>query len=314
LVVIFAFAQVPVCAQGPSGAPIAQAGPTPFSGFDDLNGPSDTGDGEQEIPLVEKPFNELSNQNIDELGQTALKMRPEAWKHAETAHFIVHYRRATEAAKVVREIEFYITFIARALGANDQAYAGKSHIYVFQDETEWHQFLYDSNSPDWFGSFANGDNLYLNVRSDMPGQPAFDSQTLAHETTHATMRRIFPDENWPIWMKEGLAEYMGAAAVAALKHQPIRRHEHTLNFASMSLDTLQQIQKYPDDPVQVTQLYETAEKLIRFIMTELPKERFTPFLHTVGRGASLKDALLQIYPDKIASYDDFLAKYQKFTK
>jgi hypothetical protein len=82
----------------------------------------------------------------------------------------------------------------------------------------------------------------------------------------------------------------------------------------MPLDTLQQLQVYPDDPIQVAELYETAEKLIRFINTDLPRDRFTHFLSVAGSGATLKDALLQVYPDKIASYDDFLKKFDKFSK
>jgi hypothetical protein len=126
--------------------------------------------------------------------------------------------------------------------------------------------------------------------------------------------RLYPGKRWPLWLNEGLAEYMGGASVAARKNQPIRRHEHTLTFAGMSLDELQQMQQYPQDPVAVAQLYETSEKLIRFIMTELPKDRFTQFIDAVLAGESLKDALIYVYPDKLASYDDFLKKYAKFTK
>jgi hypothetical protein len=193
-----------------------------------MNGPGDAADQQdQEVGLVEKPFDQLSDQQIDELGQKALAIRPQDWKHAETDHFILHYRRVTEAKKVAR---------------------------------------------------------------------------------------LYPRTHWPLWLNEGLAEYMGAASVAARKNQPIRRHEHTLNFAGMSLDELQEMQVYPQDPVQVAQLYETSEKLIRFIMTELPKERFTQFLDAVLGGETPRDALLSTYPDKLASYDDFLKKYAKFTK
>jgi len=215
---------------------------------------------------------------------------------------------------VAREVEFDINFVATALGAKKEQYPGKSHIFIFQDDNEWQTFLNTANKPAWMASFAMRDELYLNVRSTTPGAPTFDSQTLAHETTHAVVARLYPGTRWPLWLNEGLAEYMGAASVAARKNQPIRRHEHTLDFAGMSLDTLQQIRVYPDDPVQVAQLYETAEKLIRYIMTELPKERITQFISAVLAGRSLQDALLYVYPDKIASYDDFLKKYAKFTK
>jgi len=66
--------------------------------------------------------------------------------------------------------------------------------------------------------------------------------------------------------------------------------------------------------VLVAQLYETSEKLIRFIMTELPKDRFTQFIGVVLGGRTLRDALLYVYPDKLASYDDFEKKYARFKK
>jgi hypothetical protein len=241
-------------------------------------------------------------------------MRPDDWKHAETDHFILHYRRMTEARKVAREVEFDLAFVANTLGATKEQYAKKSHIFIFQDQDEWQTFLANAQKPAWIGSFAWQDELYLSVRNTTPGAPPFDSRTLAHETTHAVVARIYPNARWPLWLNEGVAEYMAGAAVAAMKNQPIQRHEHALNFASMPLDTLQQIQVYPEDPIQVAELYETAEKLIRFINTELPRERFTQFLAAVAAGRSLKDALLYVYPDKIASYDDFLKKFDKFSK
>lgn len=264
--------------------------------------------------MVEKPFGQLSNQNFGDLGQKALNIRPDAWKHAETDHFILHYRRETEAKKVAREIEFDIAFVATALGATPDRYQTKSHVFIFEDPTEWAAFLAQTTVPSWAGSFTHGDDLFLNIRNTTPGEPPFDSRTLAHETTHAVVARLYPGTTWPLWLNEGLAEYMGAASVAARKNQPIARHEHTLNFASMSLDELQQIKVYPDDPVQVAELYETAEKLIRFIMTELPRERFTKFIDAVLAGRTLKDALMYVYPDKLASYDDFEKKFAKFTK
>ena len=82
----------------------------------------------------------------------------------------------------------------------------------------------------------------------------------------------------------------------------------------VSLDQLQQIQVYPQDPVQVAELYETSEKLIRFIMTELPRERFTQFLRSVLSGHTLAQALSAVYGDKLASYADFEKKYARFNK
>lgn len=304
---------VPSPAQWPFPSPSAAA--TPFQGFPDTSTPGDADDeGDQNVPLVGKPFDQLSNQALDPLGQMVLAIRPQAWKHAETDHFILHYRRVTEAEKVAREVEFDLAFVARALGATPEQYARKSHVFIFEDQKEWQSFLSQTPYPPWAASFARGDELFLSLRNTAPGTPSFDSHILAHETTHAVVARLYPGTRWPLWLNEGLAEYMGGASVAARMHQPVRGHEHTLNFAGMSLDQLQQIEVYPQDPVQVAQLYETSEKLIRFIMTELPRERFTQFINAVLSGQSLKDALMTVYGDKLASYEDFEKKYAKFTK
>ena len=217
---------------------------TPFQGFSDLGGQGNaTGEPEQDVPLVEKPFNQLSDQQIDALGQKALAIRPEDWKHAETDNFILHYRRVTEAKKVAREVEYDIRFVATSLGAKKEQYQRKSHVFIFEDENEWKDFLSQTPQPPWAASFAHGDNLFLSVRNKEGAGSSFDSRLVAHETTHAVVARLYPGTRWPLWLNEGLAEYMGAASVAARKNQPLKLHEHTLTFAGMSLDQLQQIQQ-----------------------------------------------------------------------
>ena len=47
------------------------------------------------------------------------------------------------------------------------------------------------------------DDLFLDVRA---AQGGFDSQTLAHETTHAIVARIYGGRRWPLWLNEGFAE------------------------------------------------------------------------------------------------------------
>ena len=299
-------------AQWPFSSPAAPSA-TPFQGFSDANDTSNPyGEPDRDVPLVEKPFDQLSNQYLDLLGQKALSIRPTDWKHAETDNFILHYRRVTEAKKVAREVEYDLWFVATTLGATKEQYQKKSHVFIFEDDKEWGSFVSQTTLPQWVASFAQRDELFLNLRN--VGGMAFDSHLLAHETTHAVVARLYPGARWPLWLSEGFAEYMGGASVAGLKNQTVRRQEHVLDFASMSLDQLQQTQKYPDDPIQVAELYETAEKLIRFIMTELPRERFTQFINAVLAGRNLKDALLYVYPDKLASYEDFERKFEKFSK
>ncbi len=271
----------------------------------------------REVPLVEKKVEALSNQELSNEGKKALSINPEKWKHAETDNFILHYRRATEAQKVAREVEYDLWFVATTLGAGKDRYSKKSHVYVFEDGDEWTQFLSLINFPEkWAASFAAGDDLYLNVRGsgNTAGGGNFDSHTLAHETTHAVVARLYPRQRWPVWLNEGFAEYMGGASIAARKGQSGKRFERNLSHAEMSLDTLASLTSYPTRTEEITQLYQTSEKFVRFLMTELPKDRIVKYIETVVGGTGLKPAVLEVYADKFKDWDAFMKRYERFSK
>ena len=270
----------------------------------------------RDVPLVEKKLEELSNRDVSADGQKALAINAAKWKHAETDNFILHYRRATEAQKVVREVEYDLWFVATTLGAGKDRYAMKSHVFVFEDNDEWKQFLSVSSNPNkWAVSFAHGDDLYLNVRgSGNSGSGSFDSHTTAHETTHAVVARLYPRARWPLWLNEGFAEYMGGASVAARKGQSAKRYERDLQKADMALTTLESLTSYPSGDDQVHALYQTSEKFVRFLMTEAPKDRIAKFVETVLAGKGMKDGVLEIYGDKFKDWDAFMKRFERFSK
>ncbi len=271
----------------------------------------------REARLVEKKVEELSSKPGSEYGTKALAIDPEKWRHAETDHFVMHFRRVTEAQKVAREVEYDLWFVATTLGAAPERYAKKSHVYVFEDENEWKDFLGQTKVAPWSISFAYGDELFLNVRRvgrGSGGSSNFDSTTLAHEATHAVIARIFPGVRWPLWLNEGFAEYMGGASVAARKGQSVKRFQSRLAAAEMPLDRMETMLAYPETEIEVMQLYQTSEKLVRFLMNEFPKERFNDFLAATLAGKPLKETIPTVYADKVKDWDAFLRRYERFTK
>jgi len=266
----------------------------------------------RDIPLVEKKWEELSDTQLGANGEAALSIKPGKWKHAETDHFIIHFRRVTEAHKVVREIEYDFWFVAKTLGAKPEQYARKSHVFVFEDETEWKKFLIDTNWPSWVGSFAAREGLFLNIRRMEQGG-LFDSHTLAHETTHAVVARLYPNERWPVWLSEGFAEYMGGASVATRNHQLIKSYQKDLD-TQMSLEEMFATQRYPDDVDKVRDLYRTSEKFVRFLMNELPPYRFRKYVEAVLTSKDGQAAFMQVYGDKFPTLDAFQKKFTTFSK
>ena len=211
----------------------------------------------QEVPLVEKPFAQLSDQQISPVGEKALAIRPAAWLHGETPHFILHYRRITEAKRVALEIDFHVTYVAKVLNAGPERYARKSHVFIFEDENDWKTFVTQADAPPWSASFTRGDELFLNVRDSHTG--IFDSQTLAHETTHAVVARLYPGKHWPTWLGEGFAEQMSGASTGARMGQYNQRLLQHYQFATLPLDKVVTTTEYPEDTKAVAQLYQSSE-------------------------------------------------------
>lgn len=265
----------------------------------------------REIPLVEKKMAALSNTEITGEGAKALAINEAKWKHAETDNFIIHYRRATEAQKVVREVEYALWFVAKSLGATKDQYRKKSHVFVFADEKEWQNFLGQTQMPSWAHSFAHGDDLFLNVRE---AGGMFDSHTLAHETTHAVVSRLYPGRHWPLWLNEGFAEYMGGASIAARKGQYVKAYQQNLQIAEIGIDQLFEMQAYPENEKAVGAFYQSSEKFVRFLMNELPKDRFPKFVEAVIAGKAPDAAFVGIYGDKFKDFETFRKRYKLFTK
>jgi hypothetical protein len=79
--------------------------------------------------LAEVPFQSLSSTAISPLGKAALGIRPNEWKHAETANFIYHYFQSFIATPVSVEAEFFYRIVAKEL-EKDTAQMGAEIAYL----------------------------------------------------------------------------------------------------------------------------------------------------------------------------------------
>jgi hypothetical protein len=262
------------------------------------------------VPLIQRSWQQLSNQTVSVPGSSVLQLKPEQWRHAETENFVLHFRRVTDANAVAREIEFDLWFVAKELGATKEQYARKSHVYIFKDEREWQKFLADIAAPPWAQSLARGDELFLNVR----GAGGFDEETVAHEATHAVVSRIYAGRRWPLWLSEGFAEYMGRASVAARHHQHVRRTQRALQRAELSFAELTATAIYPKDPQGVAQLYETSEKFVRYLLNNYPKQLFPQFVDRVLAGEPAAAALAAVYGQEFNDMAAFERKFARFIR
>ena len=268
------------------------------------------------VPFEQKPWEALANHDVGAAGEVALSIRPQAWLHGETPNWIIHFRRITEAKRVALEIDFHIGFVGKFLGATPDQLAHKANVFIFEDEKDWKEFISKASTvshvPQWAASFAYGQDLFLNVRNGTTG--TFDSQTLAHETTHAIVARIYPYNHPPLWLSEGFAEEMSGRSVGARMGQYNQRLLQHFQTATMTPDQLVALQEYPTELTVVYSLYQSSERLVRFLMTEAPVDRFPKLFDLLVKGEDLTTALPKVYPDKYPTYEVFKQKFARAPK
>lgn len=257
----------------------------------------------REIPFETIEWSVKDDDRVSEVGKLALGISAGDWKHCQTEHFIVHFRRQTEARRVARQIEFDLWFVAKALGFKKKDYEGQSHVYVFEGTAEWQSFLRKAEMPEWVAAFARGDELFLNVRGD-----GGESQ-IAHETTHAVIARLYPQLEWPLWLNEGMAEYMSSASVAARRGKFVGRMQTELGSALLPLDELVTLEKYPEEPLKIAALYRTSEALVRYLHDAHGTEKFREFIKDMTAGKELKVTILKVYAADYKDWEAFQAAY-----
>src|SRR2546428_7061421 len=82
--------------------------------------------------LSEVEFSQLSQRDPNALGEKALAIHPEQWKHGETDHFVYHFAHSYVATPVSVEAEFHYRVVTKELERERVAETTdtKSHIYI----------------------------------------------------------------------------------------------------------------------------------------------------------------------------------------
>lgn len=262
-----------------------------------------------DTPLVEKPWEQISDQQLFKLGEIAMGRDPKAWRHAETEHFVVHYNRRTDAQKVVRQAEFYYQQVKRDLEAAQDRFDRKNHIFLFEREPEWRRFVSESKVQEWSVGIASRSELFFLSRQ----HDEFAAGTLAHEITHCIFHRFVP-KAIPLWLNEGFAEFESGNAYA--KFKGIGGGGRTGGRSGETrypLKLLVTTKEYPDKE-QVHDFYKSSERLVRFFLTKLERNRFVPFVHQMADGVEFEQAVLAIYPERFKSFADFQKAYDRFNQ
>lgn len=247
--------------------------------------------------LAEIDFSQLSQRDPNPLGEKALAIHPEQWKHAETEHFVYHFVHSYVATPVSIEAEFHYRVVVKELEREPPSSGTKSNIYIFERPEDWKEFQGLGELEQWTGGIHSQGSLFI-VRN-----PAykFANNTLGHEVVHLVVHRYYP-EGVSCWLDEGLAQYLSKASHASYErargYRARPRSEAIAMADLIPLSILFSITRPPGDRVEL--FYDESERLVRFLAGS-DKRAFLALLEALGRHQPAEVALLRDYQSRFAS-------------
>jgi hypothetical protein len=258
--------------------------------------------------LPEIEFSQVSQRDPNPLGEKALAIHPEQWKHAETDHFIYHFVHSYVATPVSVEAEFHYRVIAKELERDQPAGDVKSHIYIFERPEEWQQFQVFGNLEPWSGGIHSAGSLFIQRN------PAykFSNNLLGHEIVHLVLHRFYAD-GIPCWLNEGFAQFISKDAQAS--YQRARGYvskPHSDAIAPQDLIPLSVLTAatHPFSD-RVHNFYDESERLVRFLAAT-DKPAFLALLDALARHQPFESALPRSYPGKFANTASLEEKFRDY--
>lgn len=258
--------------------------------------------------LAEIEFSQLSQQDPNPLGEKALAIHPEQWKHGETDHFIYHFEHSYVATPISVEAEFHYRVVVKELEREPPTGDIKSHVYIFEKPEEWQQFQAFGKLEPWTGGIHSAGSLFIQRNPSFK----FSGNALGHEIVHLVLHRFYPD-SMPCWLNEGFAQYVSKRAHAS--YQRARgylakpRSEAIAAQDLIPLAALLAITHPPSDRVET--FYDESERLVRFLAFT-DKAKFLTLLDALARHQPFEIAMLRIYPGTFSSLTALENKFREY--
>jgi hypothetical protein len=258
--------------------------------------------------LTEVEFSQLSQRDPNPLGEKALAIHADQWKHAESEHFIYHFVHGYVATPVSVEAEFHYRVIVKELEREQLTTDIKSHIYIFERPEEWQQFQAFGHLEPWTGGIHSGGSLFIQRN------PAykFNNNSLGHEIVHLVLHRFYTD-GIPCWLDEGLAQFISKDAHAS--YQRARGYISKPHSEAIAPDELMPINTLiaqthpPSDRVHL--FYDESERLVRFLAAT-DKPSFLALVDALGRHQPLETVLPRLYSGRFQNLSTLEQQFREY--
>jgi hypothetical protein len=258
--------------------------------------------------LPEVEFSRLSQRDPNPLGEKALAIHPEQWKHGETEHFIYHFVSSYVVTPISVEAEFHYRVVAKELQRDQPSGDTKSHIYVFERPADWTEFQKLGRLEPWTGGIHSDGSLFV-VRNP---SYRFTDNSLGHEIAHLVLHRFYSG-GIPCWLDEGFAQYVSKGAHASYQRaRGYNARPRSQSIETQNLIPIAALVAMTHPPSEgVATFYDESERFVRFLATT-DKSRFLALLDALARHQPFDSTLLRIYAGEFASASVMEEKFRAY--
>ena len=258
--------------------------------------------------LRELDLSQVSERDPNPLGEKALAIHPDQWKHAETEHFIYHFAHSYVATPVSVEAEFHYRVITKELERDQPSSSPKCHIYIFEQPADWIEFQTAGQLEKWTGGLHSAGSLF--VQRDPSYK--FSNNTLGHEIAHLILHRFYT-ASIPSWLDEGFAQYVSKNAHSSYQRARgyvSKPHSEAIDPTELiRLNVLLSFTRPPND--RVTTFYNESERLVRFLAST-DKRSFLALLDALARHQPFETALNQSYSSRFYTVAILEQKFNEY--
>jgi hypothetical protein len=226
----------------------------------------------------------------------------------ETGHFEVHAEDAALKEKIALDAEIAYANILNDLGVKDESeIAGdKINIYIYPNQEA---YLQATGRQEWSIGYSAGDTVNLIHDSKI-------SYVMPHEISHILLRRYVGGNYPPKWVDEGFAVYeeekISDVYVRTVLSKKILLFKEGDYF---SMDELSKKDISSEKDLEKVRFwYAQSYSIVKFLIEEHGREKFSRFCTVLAQGVPLESAIQEVYPGTFSGSSDLIDKWAEYVK
>lgn len=237
---------------------------------------------------------------LDEATVKLIRETQDAWFTKETEHFTVKTHNDALTRIVATQAEKYLAMLSQKF-LGGAAYPHKVPLTVYRNQEEY----VAAGNPDWsqggtavgyesLDGFLKGQvtrkiDLLHTINGELNPDLA-RPKLLPHELTHLVLGERFGERPLPLWLNEGVAQYMEAGRRAECD-KLIADYLNDKHGSPIPLRTLVTLPGYPENRGAIALFYAQSASFTGWLADTLGPEKFAAFLEDIRKGTGAEQAI-----------------------